>query len=162
MQQLLLAVDRLVFRLHMIINANPQYQQPDDKPASDHIVRDFFKESAGLWDAVVSADSDYRRPIGPSTVHHLVESFNRLLPFNPEHVLKLAWRLITGRTLGYQFDQMAIGEFVGFAEKILVDHRALLREEVNAVRFAEILDVFVSAGWPQATQIVLRMDAAVR
>jgi hypothetical protein len=91
-----------------------------------------------------------------------MESFNRLLRFNPEHVLKLAWRLITGRTLGYQFDQMAIGEFVTFAEKILADHRALLREEVNAVRFAEILDVFVSAGWPQATQIVLRMDAAVR
>jgi hypothetical protein len=161
-QQLLVTVDRLVFRLHMIINANPQLQQPGDKPASDQVVRDFFKESAGLWDAVVSADSDYRRPIGPSTAHHLMESFNRLLPFNPEHVLKLAWRLITGRTLGYQFDQMAIGEFVGFAEKILADHRALLREEVNAVRFAEILDVFVSAGWPQATQIVLRMDAAVR
>jgi hypothetical protein len=161
-QQLLLAVDRLVFRLHMIINANPQYQRPDDKPAREHVVRDFFNESAGLWDAVVSADSDYRRPIGPSTAHHLMESFNRLLPFNPEHVLKLAWRLITGRTLGYQFDQMAIGEFVGFAEKILADHRALLREELNAVRFAEILDVFVSAGWPQATQIVLRMDAAVR
>jgi hypothetical protein len=161
-QQLLVTVDRLVFRLHMIINANPQLQQPDDKPASDQVVRDFFKESAELWDAVVSADSDYRRPIGPSTAHHLMESFNRLLPFNPEHVLKLAWRLITGRTLGYQFDQMAIGEFVGFAEKILADHRALLREEVNAVRFAEILDVFVSAGWPQATQIVLRMDAAVR
>lgn len=161
-QQLLVAVDRLVFRLHMIINANPQYQQPDDKPASDQVVRDFFKESAGLWDAVVSADSDYRRPIGPSTAHHLMESFNRLLPFNPEHVLKLVWRLITGRTFGYQFDQMAIGEFVGFAEKILADHKALLREEVNAVRFAEILDVFVSAGWPQATQIVLRMDAAVR
>jgi hypothetical protein len=161
-QQLLMTVDRLVFRLHMIINANPQLQQPDDKPASDQVVRDFLKESAGLWDAVVSADTEYRRPIGPSTAHHLMESFNRLLPFDPEHVLKLAWRLITGRTLGYQFDQMAIGEFVGFAEKILADHRALLREEVNAVRFAEILDVFVSAGWPQATQIVLRMDAAVR
>jgi hypothetical protein len=115
----------------MIINANPQLQQPDDKPTSDQGPRDFFKESAGLWDAVVSADSEYRRPIGPSTAHHLMESFNRLLRFNPEHVLKLAWRLITDPTLGYQFDQMAIGEFV----------------EVNAVRFAEILDVFVSAGW---------------
>jgi len=161
-QQLLMTVDRLVFRLHMIINANPQLQQPDDKPASDEVVREFFKESAGLWDAVVSIDSGYRRPIGPSTAHHLMESFNRLLPFDSEHVLKLAWRLITGRTLGYQFDQMAIGEFVSFAEKILADHKELLREEVNAVYFAEILDVFVSAGWPQATQIVLRMDAAVR
>ena len=91
-----------------------------------------------------------------------MESSNRLLPSNPENVVKLAWRLITGRTLGYQFDQMAFGEFVGFSEKMLADYKTVLREEVDAIRFGECLDVFVSAGWPQATQIVRRMDVAVR
>jgi uncharacterized protein (DUF1778 family) len=57
---------------------------------------------------------------------------------------------------------MAIGEFVKFAEKVLADHREVLRDETSAVRFAEILDVFVRAGWPAATQIVLKMDAAIR
>jgi hypothetical protein len=161
-KQLLMTVDRLVFRLHMLVNANPKLARPEEKPLSDPTVRTFFKESAELWDALVSANAEHRRPMGPSTAHNLMESFNRLLPLDPEHVLKLAWSLITGRTLGYQFDQMAIGEFVTFAERMLADHRQLLREEPNAIRFAEILDVFVGAGWPDATRIVLRMDSAVR
>jgi hypothetical protein len=91
-----------------------------------------------------------------------MESFNKLLSYDPAHVLKLTARLITGRTFGYQFDSFAIGEFVKFSEKFLADHKELLRESTNALYFAEILDVFVSAGWPDATQIVTRLDAAIR
>jgi hypothetical protein len=160
--QLLMAVDTLAFRLYILINANAQLARPEDKPLPDDAVRAFFRESVELWDSIVSADTGYRRPMGPSTAHHLMESFNHLLAVDPDHILKLTRCLITGRTLGYEFDQMAIGEFVKFAEKLMADHRELLRDETNAVRFAEILDVFVRAGWPVATQIVLRMDAAVR
>jgi len=42
-----------------------------------------------------------------------------------------------------------------------VDPKEVLRESTNALYFAEILDVFVSAGWPDATQIVTRLDAAI-
>jgi hypothetical protein len=161
-KQLLMTVDSLVFRLYLIIKANPQLIRLGESSLSDEHVPVFFEETAELWDAVVSADTEYRCPMGPSTAHHLMESFNRLLPIDPGRVLKLAWRLITGRTFGYEFDQMAIGEFVSFADKILSEHRELLRDEVNALHFAEILDVFVSAGWPDATRLVLRMDSAVR
>jgi hypothetical protein len=161
-RQLLLAVDSLVFRLYILINANAQLVRPEDKPLPDDSVRAFFKESVGLWDSIVSADTEYRRPVGPSTAHHLMESFNHLLALDPERIVRLTRYLITGHTFGYEFDQMAIGEFVKFAEKVLADHREVLRDETSAVRFAEILDVFVRAGWPAATQIVLKMDAAIR
>jgi hypothetical protein len=161
-KQLLMTVESLVFRLYLIIKANPQLTRPGESSLSDASVPVFFEETAELWDAVVSAGREYRRPMGPSTAHHLMESFNRLLPIDPGRVLMLAWRLITGRTFGYQFDQMAIGEFVSFADKILSGHKELLRDEVSAVHFAEILDVFVSPGWPDATRLVLRMDSAVR
>jgi len=161
-RQLLMAVDSLVFRLYILINANAQLVRPEDKPLPEDAVRVFVKESVGLWDSIVSADTGYRRPMGPSTAHHLMESFNHLLALDPERVVRLTRYLITGRTFGYEFDQMAIGEFVNFAEKVLADHREVLRDETNAVRFAEILDVFVRAGWPAAAQIVLKMDAAIR
>jgi KaiC/GvpD/RAD55 family RecA-like ATPase len=161
-KQLLMIVDRIVFRLYMIVGANPQLTQSEGRSINEPAVGKFVNESVTLWEAVVSADAAYRRPMGPSTAHHLMECFNHLLRFDPGLVLKLTWWLITGRTLGYQFDKMAIQEFVNFAERILADHKALLQNEVNAVRFAEILDVFVSAGWSEATQIVMRMDAAIR
>jgi KaiC/GvpD/RAD55 family RecA-like ATPase len=161
-KHLLMTLDTLVFKLKLLVNADPQLTSPDQKPTSDSAVGIFFKESGDLWNAVVSADSEYRHPIGPSTAQNLMESFNKLLSYDPAHVLKLTARLITGRTFGYQFDSFAIGEFVKFSEQFLADHKELLRESTNALYFAEILDVFVSAGWPDATQIVTRLDAAIR
>jgi KaiC/GvpD/RAD55 family RecA-like ATPase len=161
-KQLLMTLDTLVFKLKILVNADPQLTAPDRKPTDDLAVGVFFKESVDVWNAIVNADSEYRHPIGPSTAHNLMESFNKLLSYDPAHVLKLTARLITGRTFGYQFDSFAIGEFVKFSERLLADHKELLRESTNALYFAEILDVFVNAGWPDATQIVTRLDAAIR
>jgi hypothetical protein len=159
---LLMTLDTLVFKLKLLVNADPELTPPDQKPTSDPGVGTFFKESVDLWNTIVNADSEYRHPIGPSTAHNLMESFNKLLPYDPGQVLKLTARLITGRTFGYQFDSFAIGEFVKFSERLLADHKELLRESTNALYFAEILDVFVNAGWTDATQIVTRLDAAIR
>jgi hypothetical protein len=161
-KQLLMTIDTMVFRLYILVNANPALVRQEDKPLGDTAVKTLFAESAQLWEALVSAEAGYRRPMAPSTAHHLMESFNRLLPFDPQRILRLVWYLITGRTFGYQFDQMAIHEFAVFAERILADYKELLREQRSAVQFAEILDVFANAGWPEATRLVLRMDAAVR
>jgi hypothetical protein len=147
----------LALRLHTITKELAQL-----KLGEGDALAVFLKESRPLWDALVSADTNYRRPMAPSTAHQLMESFNFLLQFDPPHILRLAARLITGRTFGYHFDELAIGEFVKFAEKILADHKEILRDPTNAVLFGEILDIFVSAGWPAATQIVTRLDAAVR
>jgi len=46
--------------------------------------------------------------------------------------------------------------------EIASDYKELLRDKESAIQFAEILDVFVSAGWPDAPRLVFRMDAAVR
>lgn len=155
--QLLLAVDRLALRLHILAKELAQVKLREEQALSV-----FLRESSPLWDALVSDGTTYRRPMAPSTAHQLMESFNLLLPFDPPGILRRVARLITGRTFGYHFDELAIGEFVKFAEKLLADHKETLRDPVNAVHFGEVLDVFVSAGWPAATQIVTRLDAAVR
>jgi KaiC/GvpD/RAD55 family RecA-like ATPase len=161
-KHLLMTLDTLVLKLKLLVNADPELTPLDRKPTSDSAVGTFFRESVDLWNAIVSADSEYRHPIGPSTAHNLMESFNKLFSYDPAHVLKLAARLISGRTFGYEFDSFAIREFVKFSEKLLADYKDLLRESTNALYFAEILDVFVNAGWPDATQIVTRLDAAIR
>ena len=67
-----------------------------------------------------------------------------------------------GTYVGYHFDSFAITEFEKLAEQVLADHKELLRDGPNALHFAEILDVFVSAGWPRAMQIVTLLDKAIR
>jgi hypothetical protein len=143
--------------LHILAKELAQVKLPEEQ-----VLSVFLRESSQLWDALVSAGKSYRRPMAPSTAHQLMESFNLLLPFDPPGILRRVARLITGRTFGYHFDELAIGEFVKFAEKLLADHKETLRDPANAVYFGEVLDVFVSAGWPAATQIVTRLDSAVR
>jgi len=55
---------------------------------------------------------------------------------------------------------MAISECVEFAEVLLSEHRDLLREEDSARQFSDLLDLFVDVGWPQAIQLVTRIDEA--
>jgi hypothetical protein len=64
--------------------------------------------------------------------------------------------------MGYQSDQMAIAEVVRFAEIIMADHKEILKDPANAANFAFILDQFVEFGWPQAPQVLMELDAAVR
>jgi hypothetical protein len=159
--QLMMVVDSLVTRLYFLIGAGPR---EDGAPPSSDLTKRIYTESMVLWQTLAGTRSKSSRPMFASTVHHLVESFNTLLPINPSEVLEATARLITTtrETSGYAFDALAIQPFVQFAEKMLADHKDILREGNNAVYFAEILDAFVSAGWPIATQFVMRLDAALR
>jgi hypothetical protein len=161
-KQLLTAVDRIGFRLHILINANPELGTSHEGSLDESQINVLYEETSDLWEALVGVGSEFRRPMAPSTAHHLMESFNKLISFDPVRVLKMVYKLITGRTLGYQFDQLAIGEFTKFADRFLADHREILRDKTNAIYFADILNVFVRAGWPEAVRAVMRMDSAVR
>lgn len=70
--------------------------------------------------------------------------------------------LLNAFNWGYQFDSMAKDEMVKFADTILVDYKDILREPINAVNLEAILAVFVEAGWPEATQLLMKLDSVVR
>ncbi len=95
-------------------------------------------------------------------MQHLMEIFNAVVSAEPVKVLMLASTLLNGPRLGYEFDQMAITQVVQLTETLLADHREILRDGQNAARLGDIIDVFVSAGWPQATRLVMRLDSAIR
>jgi hypothetical protein len=57
---------------------------------------------------------------------------------------------------------MALGEIVKLVERVLADHKDVLRETGVTNALGEMLDIFVRAGWQQAMQITFRLDQAVR
>ena len=77
-------------------------------------------------------------------------------------MLQLTADLFKGFNMGYQSDPMAIGEVVRFAEIILADHKEILKAPTNASNLAFVLDQFVEFGWPEATQLLMKLDSAVR
>ena len=57
---------------------------------------------------------------------------------------------------------MGITETVKLAERVLADHKDVLRNRESANALGGILDPFVRAGWPEAVRLVFRLDEAIR
>lgn len=101
--------------------------------------------------------------ITPPTAMNVLKIFTKCLAYSPRKILRLAVKAVSaGAQYGFSQDHMAISEFVEFAEVFLADHRDLLREEEIAAQFSDLLDLFVRVGWPQAVQMVMTLDEALR
>jgi hypothetical protein len=125
--------------------------------------RKLFVELEPIWKLLLGPIGPQHKGLLPAqTTHHLLELFRTTVSYDPPRVLQLAADLFKGFNMGYQSDQMAIGEIVQFAEVILADHKEILKDPTNASNLASILDQFVEVGWPQATQLVMKLDSAVR
>jgi hypothetical protein len=116
-----------------------------------------------IWRLLLGPTGPQHKGLLPaSTTHHLVELFRTTVCYDPARVLQLTADLFKGFNMGYQSDQKAIGEVVRFAEIIMADHKEILKDPTNAANLAFILDQFVEFGWPQATQVLMKLDTAVR
>lgn len=101
--------------------------------------------------------------LAPHTAHYLMETMNFVLPFDPQSVVEYASAICTAAsTMSYQFDSMAISEAVKLVERVLADHKDVLRDSAAANALGTILDIFVRAGWPQALQLTFTLDQAIR
>ena len=101
--------------------------------------------------------------LAPHSAHYLMETMNFILPFDPESVVEYAAAICTAASaMSYQFDSMAISEAVKLVERVLADHKDVLRDNGAANALGTILDIFVRAGWPQALQLTFTLDQAIR
>jgi hypothetical protein len=156
-------IDNAVFQLYLLFRVNEKLTRENLPSLDEHQRRKLFFELEPIWKLLLGPIGPQHKGVLPAqTTHHLMELFRTTVSYDPPRVLQLAADLFKGFNMGYQSDQMAIGEIVQFAEVILADHKAILKEPANASNLADILDQFVEVGWPQATQLVMKLDSAVR
>jgi len=161
---LLKVIDNVVFRLYVALQVNKMLtRDSNEKSLTAEEQRQLFLELRPVWELLTEVNEmGKRRPLAPSTTHNLMETFTALLPSDPALVLHLGASLLAGKNLGYEFDSMAISEVVKLTDEILADWKQLLLEPANAANLGNILDVFVGAGWPEATRLVMQLDNAIR
>jgi hypothetical protein len=79
--------------------------------------------------------------LAPHTAHYLMETMNFVLPFDPGSVVEYAAAICTAASaMSYQFDSMAISEAVKLVERVLADHKDVLRDNGAADALGTILD----------------------
>jgi len=99
----------------------------------------------------------------PQTAHYLMQTFNEVLSFDPVAVITYAAAVCRASTqFSYQYDPMAIDEMTKLVERVLADHKDVLRNPVAASAIGEMLDTFVTASWPAAMTLTFRLDEAIR
>ena len=97
------------------------------------------------------------------TAHHFMELLNRVLKYDPKGVLHLAAGVAeSSEPTSYNLDSLAISEVVKLVEAVLVDHRAEVRDGQSLQDLLNLLDIFAKAGWPEALQLVFRLDEVFR
>lgn len=133
----------------------------DEKQGKGHIDPEkrerLYRETADVLDDIADV------PL-PSVTHHLLETLEVFVDFDPGGVfLRIGAAIRGGKAGGYQFDSMAVGLFVRLIERYLADYRTLLQQddEVRAL-LIEMLDVFVEAGWPKARQLTYGLHELFR
>jgi hypothetical protein len=104
-----------------------------------------------------------RVPI-PRLTHHLVELLEYELDARPEAVTIALAEVVTsgGKRGGYQLDSMAVDLAVRIVQRLLADHRGILRNSACLTALREVLDVFVDAGWPQAHRLAYGLEHIFR
>jgi hypothetical protein len=96
--------------------------------------------------------------------HHLVELSERMVDQRPQKTLLTVRDIVTqvGTQSGYTADTLGVGTCVTFVERILADHRSILRNPDNLTALRQICDAFIDAGWPQAHKLVFGIEQIFR
>jgi hypothetical protein len=159
----LTVIDNAVFQLYLLFQVNENLVRENLPSLDDPQRKKLFFELEPIWKLLLGPIGPQHKGVVPAqTTHHLMELFRTTVSYDPPRILQLTADLFKGFNMGYQSDQMAIGEIVKFTEVILADHKEILKDPTNASNLASILDQFVEVGWPQATQLVMKLDSAVR
>ncbi|WP_367387219.1 trypsin-like serine protease [Bacillus vallismortis] len=100
----------------------------------------------------------------PPVTHHLLETLEFLAPLDPCAVFKQIGNVVLlGEEGGYQFESLGVGLIIRLIELYLTEFRSIFIEDSsNHQILLSILDVFVTAGWPEARRITFRLDQLFR
>jgi hypothetical protein len=132
-------------------------QGEDESQLSPERRRRFYGEAGNLLDSLTAV-------MVPSATHHLLETLEACVEFDPRGVfVRIARAISSGRMGGYQTDPMAEKLFVSLAERYLAEYRTLLQGDADLRRLlVEMLDIFVEAGWPRARQLTYGLHEIFR
>jgi hypothetical protein len=161
-KELFLTIGNTVFQLYIAIGVNPRLDRGDLKPATGTARQILFAELKDIFINLTNPSSRRVQVLAPQTMHHMVEIFASTMSYDPTLVLQFVADLLRAFSWGYRFDSMAKDEIVKFADALLADHKEILREPANAINLESILAQFVEAGWVEATQLLMKLDSAIR
>lgn len=157
-------IDNSVMWIYFAADVDPQLRQRHEFPLDDGQRELFFRASLPILRKVLGFGSQPETGmlLAP-TAHHFMELLNGMVRYDPPLVLSLAAEVVQySKRFGYNLDSMAMKETVGLVESLLADFRAEIQSDDSIKHLLGLLDAFVEAGWPDALNLVWRLDEIYR
>jgi hypothetical protein len=100
----------------------------------------------------------------PSAAHHLIETLESFIPFQPIEVFHAIAAVVrSAKSWGYQYESMAVDLLVKVTENYIAEHRMELQKDLQSrEELIDILETFVEAGWPSARRLSYRLEEIFR
>lgn len=129
----------------------------EERPPTDEEKAQLLSEGAELFDAL--CDIEF-----VESAYDVLQTLEFLIGVDHAGViLRVAALVRRAERDGIQYESMAADLVVRIVERYLAEYGTLFRENVQAREaLLDILDVFVSAGWPGATRLTYRLGEVFR
>jgi hypothetical protein len=100
----------------------------------------------------------------PSTLHHLIELYEYLIPGDPATVFESVYQILLGRGReeGYHFESLGNTAVVRIVQRYIADHRNIFEDEGRRARLVEILRLFSEGGWAEALKLLYELPELLR
>ncbi|WP_225410018.1 hypothetical protein [Stigmatella hybrida] len=98
------------------------------------------------------------------TVHNLVELLAYLVDGDPPGVFDRIAKVLLGPAAegGYQFEALGLSSLVKLVRRYLADHRPIFDDASRRRTLVKILELFSSAGWPEALKLLFELPELLR
>lgn len=162
-QGLYQAVDETITWYYFSFDFNHRKDDREEEPITSDERRAFWGEILPHLEMVAEYAATPEGGLMAGTAHHFMELLHGSIDFNPRKVLSLARKVAEGGTKGnYNLDSLGVGEVVKIAERILADYRHEVQDNEAMGDLLGLLDIFAQVGWPEALNIVWKLDEVYR
>jgi hypothetical protein len=112
---------------------------------------------APSWDLLAEIGS-------PNLVHHLIQTLEMYVPADPARVFLLIGKaVLAGKLWSYHYEDQAVDLVVRIIRTCIAEHRSIFERNPDCLRaLRELLDLFITAGWPSARIVAYRVDEVFR
>lgn len=154
-------IDQIVQRSYFALDINDRIRGRDRFPVNDNNRKALYFKLKPILQSIISNSSIIAGGgiILAHTAHYFMEILNGVISFDARDILTMANKITKYSVkTGYTFDSSSIREVVSLTEKLLVDHKNLLLEQNAFNELIDLLDIYINSGWPDALELLWKLD----